>query len=118
VFASDLNNPRGLKFGPDGDLYVAEGGLGGTSINSVGQCVQVVPPIGLYTTDGPSARILKFDESGVATTVLAGLPSSQTAAASGGLVSGVADVAFIGDTLYARIQRSKKTTSHVAATEQ
>ena len=34
VFASGFNNPRGLTFGPDGDLYVAEGGLGGTTRRS------------------------------------------------------------------------------------
>ncbi len=28
VVASGLENPRGIKFGPDGRLYVAEGGLG------------------------------------------------------------------------------------------
>jgi hypothetical protein len=30
VFASGLNNPRGLTFGPNGDLYVAEAGMGGS----------------------------------------------------------------------------------------
>jgi len=44
VFASGLNGPRGLKFGSDGDLYVAEAGLGGTT-STVGKCVQVVPPV-------------------------------------------------------------------------
>src|SRR5881275_1712137 len=48
IFATGFNNPRGLKFGPDGYLYVAEGGVGG-SHSTVGQFVQVVPPIGPYT---------------------------------------------------------------------
>jgi hypothetical protein len=98
VFATGLDNPRGLKFGPDGSLYVAEGGQGGTE-STVGQCEQV-PEVGPYT-GGMTARISKINEKGERTTVVDHLPSSQTNAETGGEISGVSDVAFIHDRLYA-----------------
>jgi hypothetical protein len=100
VFATGLNNPRGLKFGPDGNLYVAEAGLGGTN-SSAGQCIQVVFPVGPYFGSTVSGRISKIDPSGTRTTVTDKLPSSHANEIIGGDVEGVADVEFIGNTLYA-----------------
>lgn len=99
VFASGLANPRGLKFGPDGYLYVAEGGPATNTLSTIGLCDQV-PDAGPYT-GGYNSRILKISPDGSQATVVAqGLPSSQTNPELGSLVSGVADLAFIGDTLY------------------
>ena len=59
VFATGLNNPRGLKFGPDGNLYVAEAGAGGTT-STIGLCDQVIPPVGPYL-NGSTARVSKIN---------------------------------------------------------
>jgi hypothetical protein len=99
VFAAGLDNPRGLKFGPDGNLYVAEGGRGGSN-STVGQCDQVPFLIGPYT-GGKTAHISRIDTNGVRSIIADNLPSGQTNPRSGGRVSGAADVAFIGDALYA-----------------
>jgi len=100
VFSTGFNNPRGLKFGPDGNLYVAEGGVGGTN-STVGQCDQAPFPVGPYTGSPTGARISKVDAAGTRTTVTDNLPSSQANEIIGGDVEGVADVAFIGNTMYA-----------------
>ncbi len=98
VFATGLNNPRGLKFGPDGNLYVAEGGTGG-SATTVGLCPQVPFPVGPYG-GGFTSRISRIDSLGNRHTVVDGLPSSQTGPALGSLVSGVSDIAFLNGVLY------------------
>lgn len=101
VVATGFNNPRGLTFDADGNLYVAEGGRGGSNTTTSAQCQQVPAPVGPYSGRPTGGRISKIDKNGLVTTVVDTLPSSQTSPAIGGLISGVASVAFVNDTLYA-----------------
>ena len=101
VFATGLNDPRGLAFGPDGGLYVAEAGTGGTN-STVGQCLQLPFPFG-PATGGLTARISRIAPDGTRRTAVDGLPSTRNNPIVGGTVLGVADVEFVGNTLYALV---------------
>jgi hypothetical protein len=96
-FSSGFNSPRGLKFGPDGFLYVAEGGIGGSNMTT---CTQVIPPVGPYLGSQTGSCISRVGQDGIRKIFVNNLPSSTTSAAAGSDVQGVGDVAFIGNTLY------------------
>jgi hypothetical protein len=100
VFATGFNNPRGLTFGPHFDLFVAEGGLGGSNSTTVQQCPQI-GSTGSTADPVLGGRISKISRTGVVSTVVDSLPSSQTTPDIGSLVSGVSSVAFLGNRMYA-----------------
>ena len=96
AWVSGFEGPRGLAFGADGALYIAEAGTGG-STSTVGVCPQPAPPVGPYQ-GGTTARISKVDVHGVRTILATGLPSALDGT---GAVEGVADLTFLDGDLYA-----------------
>ena len=93
TYATGLTNPRGLAFGPDGNLYVAEAGVGG------GQTPADIDPgcpvdVNIYSpyTAGYSGRVTRVRADGTTETVAADLPSMTDA--YGGSY-GPTDVAFV-----------------------
>src|SRR4051794_37724117 len=91
VVTSGLNTPRGLTFGPDGKLYVAEAGTGGD------EQIDWVPPF-RFARPGTTGRILRID-GGEKTVIASGLQSIAEGPASETV--GPDDLAFAGSTLYA-----------------
>jgi sugar lactone lactonase YvrE len=90
VVADGLDNPRGIGFGPDGALYVAESGSGGS-----GPCIQ--SPEGgeaCFGRTGAVTRITRHSQH----RVLTGLPS--LASEGGVAASGPVDLGFSGWTGY------------------
>jgi hypothetical protein len=99
--AQGLFGPRGLKFGPDGDLYVALSGPGGTnSTETLCPLLQVADAVGGPYTNGNTASIVKVDKKGKVTTVASGFPSALSQRPD---VMGVADIAFLDGGLYALV---------------
>jgi hypothetical protein len=101
VIAGGLDGPRGVRFGPDGNLYVAEAGVGGPN-TTVGLCTQVPSPIGPYS-GGPTARISMIRPDGTRSIVVDHLPSTPNPPPNETSSDGVADIAFIDGELYALI---------------
>lgn len=89
VIATGLDNPRGLAFGPDGALYVAEAGRGGTS--SLCLPDPGLPP-GVLRCYGPSGAVTRITGVGTQQRVITGLPSM--ALANGEAAGGPVDIGF------------------------
>jgi hypothetical protein len=86
VLASGLDSPRKLSFGPDGALYVAEAGGGGTGV-SIPYPAQPGASV-FYGATGAITRI----QNGVVERVVTGLPS--LALPDGSDAAGVSDIEF------------------------
>jgi hypothetical protein len=86
VIASGLDSPRKLSFGPDGALYVAEAGRGGTGASIPSPSVPGASVF--YGATGAITRI----QDGVAERVVTGLPS--LALPDGSDAAGVSDIEF------------------------
>ena len=97
-FASGLQYPRGLRFGPDGHLYVAEAGEGPTDLAPPAGCELAGPVVRPYRAAATGGRISRIDPNGHRSTLTASFPRAVNALGDG---LGVADVEFIDGTLYA-----------------
>ncbi len=100
VFATGLTNPRHIRMGPDGHLYVAEAGTGGDQLQTCDW------PGNFFTVPGPymggfTARISRILPSGERQTVADGLPSARDGF---GDALGVSDIAWIGHDMYALVE--------------
>lgn len=85
VVMSGLNSPRGLDWGPEGALYVAEAGTAAHT----GQCVTLVRGSNCYSGTGSISRLWRGTQERVVT----GLPSAFNTI---GDIIGPNDISFVG----------------------
>jgi len=111
TYVGGLNDPRGLTFGADGRLYIAEAGSGGDGLSTQGICDQVAPPVGPFV-GGFTARVLSVGLLGQVSVVVDGMPSAEASPAIGGDKQGVSAVASVGQRLYALISGAGCSHAH------
>lgn len=99
-FASGLQYPRGLKFGPDGNLYVAEAGEGPVTVPAPAGCELAGPVVLPYMSSPTGGRISRIDAAGHRTTVTDSFPRAVNGL---GDALGVADIEFIDGAMYALV---------------
>jgi len=100
-YTTGLTSPRGLTFGPDGHLYVAEAGVGGEAKATGEPGCPVNFNIYSPYNAGYTGRILRVRANGRKEVVADNLPSMTDATLAN---YGPTDVAFIGNTLYVLIE--------------
>jgi hypothetical protein len=91
-FVAGLNNPRGLRFGADGALYIAEAGAGGDQY-----CVK--GPEGDEVCYGDTGSVARVTPDGALERIITGLGSSGNKG-TGMNATGPHGVAFAGGDLY------------------
>ncbi|HET7202636.1 MAG TPA: ScyD/ScyE family protein [Steroidobacteraceae bacterium] len=89
TIASGLANPRGLVFAPNGDLYVAESGSGGS-----GNCTFSPPNPTVDRCYGETGAVSRIRPEGGFDRIVTGLPS--LAQPSGLAEGGPVDISFLG----------------------
>jgi len=93
VVATGLTNPRAMTWGPDGNIYVALAGTGGsTAATEDAPTTAILGPF-----MGGSTGAVAMIDGGCPTAVVTGLPSTIDAM---GEILGAESVAFLGDDMY------------------
>jgi hypothetical protein len=91
VIADGLNNPRGIDFDSNGNIYVTESGSGGDGQD--GRCIPSPSAGNIPLCAGQNGSLIKIAQDGTKTTIISDL-TSLALSPSGEQAAGPADIKF------------------------